>query len=76
MTGAYRLPWVPAPCPGEWLGDWLLRVGGVYEMHLRVLVLAGISDVRFVEPTGRGSAIGPCSTGPRWQCYSARRCHD
>lgn len=52
MTLAYRLPWVPAPCPGEWLGYWLLRVGGVYGMHLReLLALAGVSEVRFVEPT-------------------------
>ena len=52
MTGAGRLPWVTAPRPGEWLGYWLLRIGSVYGMRLRALLaLAGVGDVRFVEPT-------------------------
>lgn len=48
----YRLPWVKAPQSGEWLGYWLLRIGAVYGMRLRALLaLAGVGDVRFVEPT-------------------------
>lgn len=52
MTQAYRLPWVTAPRPGEWLGYWLLRVGAVYGLRLRALLpLAGVVGVCFVEPT-------------------------
>lgn len=52
MTSGYRLPWVVAPYPGEWLGYWLLRVAGVYGLPTRELLrLAGVPGVRFVEPT-------------------------
>lgn len=60
MTGTYQLPFVTAPCPGEWLGYWLLRVGGVYGLQLRALLtLAGVTDARFVEPTWARLASRP-----------------
>lgn len=60
MTTASRLPWVTAPFPGEWLGYWLLRVGSVYGLQLRALLtLAGVTGVRFVEPTRARLASRP-----------------
>ena len=56
MTSGYRLPWVVAPHPGEWLGYWLLRVAGVYD---QLMALAITDD--------HGAQEAAFYDSPQWQ---------
>ena len=55
-----RLPWVVAPCPGEWLGFWLHRVAQPYGLEVAaILHQAGISFDKGPMPTwGRLGNLG------------------